>query len=113
VRQPELAAARDRGELDDHPALVIGLAGDSPGELQPARAVNDEIAAHVIDVLTLAAHEERERSADARIGLDSQDPLVAQRLAEHPAADQYGVEPRVERDLRRRGELLRNRHEEL
>src|SRR5687767_5258482 len=88
-----------RFDIDQH-AAVVPIIGDGPGEDEAARPVELEIFADMIDLLSLAADDEREFAADARVARETHDLLVAQMRPEHEAADHVGIEESVEDALR-------------
>jgi hypothetical protein len=67
-----------RDYFDDHETLVLRVAGDTPGEDQSSGPVNLSIFPDVINLLTLATHEERERPSHSRVDIDAQNFFFAQ-----------------------------------
>src|SRR4051794_25662646 len=91
-----------------HGAFVGRVAGNAPGEDQPAGAIDFAIDADVVDVLTLPPHEKGERSADPCVDCNAQHLLVAQGRTKHPTPNPGRLEPGVKDTLRWRGESTSN-----
>src|SRR5262245_1791275 len=102
--QCKFGAVLQLNDFDDHYALVIRFAGDSPGEDQSPWPRDLAILPYVIDLLALTAHEEGKGASDARVDRDAQHFFFTDRGAEHPFADDFGVEAGVEDALRRYAE---------